>query len=107
MLIFLVNLFLTIVIEVVANKILFKKQSFAPSTNRVVIANVISNPLAQIAHRVFFINLWGVELVVILFESLFYFTKKDKFSKALTVSLFLNLTSILIGIWIQSLQIAI
>jgi hypothetical protein len=103
MIIFLTNLVLTIVVEIVANKFLFDKKDFKPSNKRVIFANIISNPLAQIAHRIFFINLWIVELVVIVFESLFYFRKRNEYYKVLIVSLVLNITSVLIGIILYSL----
>ena len=103
MLVFLVNLALTILIEVIANKVLFKEVSYKPVTKRVVIANVISNPIAQLAHRALFFNLWIVEFFVVIFEALFYLSKGTRFSKAVTISLLLNITSILVGILIYSL----
>lgn len=103
MIIFLSNLIITIVIETIANKFLFENKDFKPSSKRVIFANIISNPLAQIAHRIFFINLWVVELVVIVFESLFYFRKRNRYNKVLIVSLVLNITSVLIGIILYSL----
>lgn len=103
MIIFLSNLIITIVIETITNKFLFEKKDFKPPNKRVIFANIISNPLAQIAHRIFFINLWIVELVVIVFESLFYFRKRNEYYKVLIVSLVLNITSVLIGIILYSL----
>lgn len=105
MLIFLINLIITILVEVVANKFLFKNKDFRIPTNKVIIANSISNPLAQIGHRMFFINLWPIELAVIIFEFIFYFSRNTNYRQALTISLILNVTSVLVGFFIHSLLV--
>lgn len=107
MMLFFTNLLLTLVIEVVFNYVLFRKRPFAPSLPRVVVANIISNPLAQVAHRMFFVNLWLVELFVVLFESVFYFSRGKQYREALIVSLLLNLSSVLVGMLIHSLKLVL
>ena len=103
MLTFLANLIITIAVETIANKIFFDNKEFVPSTQRVFIANLISNPIAQVVYRTFFVNLWLVEMCVIFFESFCYSSKKVTYPKALLVSLFLNSSSILVGIVLYSL----
>ena len=105
MLTFLTNLIATIAVETIANKYYFENNDFAPSTRRVFIANFISNPIAQVVYRTFFINLWLVEIFVVFFESFCYASKKVTYPKAFLVSLFLNSSSVLFGILLYSLII--
>jgi hypothetical protein len=62
-------------------------------------ANMLTNPLAQLAYNQWFVNLWLIELVVILTEAIiFRLFLYHRLSNALIMSFMLNSASILVGL---------
>ena len=62
-------------------------------------ANVLTNPLAQLAYNHWFFNLWLIELVVILVEAIiFRLFLYRRFSDAVILSFLLNSASIAVGL---------
>jgi len=62
-------------------------------------ANILTNPLAQLAYNHWFINLWLIELIVILIEAIiFRLFLYPRFGNALIMSFMLNGASILVGL---------
>ena len=98
------NLLATLAIESLANQFgVAKLANNKVAWERLLAANLISNPLAQIAFQVFFINLWLIEIVVVLFEAFFYWSKGEPFKQALGTSLFLNTCSVVFGFLLHGL----
>lgn len=65
----------------------------------ITVANILTNPLAQLAYNHWFVNLWLIELVVIFVEAIiFRLFLYRRLSDALILSLLLNGASILVGL---------
>ena len=94
----LTNFAITLVVELGCSLLITYKQRL-----RLLIvitgANMLTNPLAQLAYNHWFVNLWVIELVVVLVEAIiFRLFLYRRLSNALIMSLMLNGASILVGL---------
>ena len=96
---FFVNVLITIVIELLINNYVVRKiWHEGPSSEKVLFANLISNPTAQIIYRFFKVNLWIMELGVVVFETVCFMRSRKNIGKALITSVVLNTASVFVGI---------
>lgn len=105
---FLVNLLITVVVELFMNA--YVVRAFWPqghSSQRVLLANLFSNPLAQMLFRSVPISMWLVEALVVVFEMPFLMKSPRDVSKAFAASLLLNSSSLAAGFLFQSLITAL
>jgi hypothetical protein len=101
---FLVNLLITITVELCMTRyVVAQFWPKGPSLQRVLFANLTSNPIAQIIFSLFSVNMWVIEIGVVIYESLFYIRNRRDIWKALAVSFFLNAASLCFGFLIQSI----
>lgn len=99
---FLINLSITLLVEITI-ALFFFKQEEGVSVQRVLLANLISNPIAQFLVRNLFFPVIITEIFVIFFEACFYTKHFKKYPRALIISFILNTSSTIIGLVIHSL----
>ncbi len=96
---FFVNILITLVIEILINKYVVRKfWHEGPSDERVLFVNLVSNPVAQIIYRFFKVNLWVMELGVVVFETVWFTRSRKNIGKAFITSLVLNTASVFVGL---------
>lgn len=106
LLVLLANLALTIFVETVF-ALLTSNRNVSKLILVIVVVNILTNPLAQIAYNNFFVNLWLIEACVICIEAVTYrIFLFNNCKNAFSLSILLNVASILIGILVYGVLLA-
>ncbi len=92
------NLGITLIVESGVSLLVSHKRHFRLLVV-VACANVLTNPLAQVAYNYWFGNLWLIELIVIIAEAIiFCLFLYPRISDAIILSTLLNAASVLVGL---------